>query len=104
MLSDTVHLKVVFPLAHPVACIEEEKREIEREREEIQASIEKHRELECRQQEAVIQANVALQQHQLQQMEFNQQMRAMEKMQQKRELEMAEVCGCGCYYHNNRLG
>lgn len=63
----------------------------QKESDEIQASITRHNELDKEQREAVKKANHLLQQHQLQQIQFKNQLREADKKQQRREQEMFEV-------------
>lgn len=76
-----------------MARIEEEKKEMRREEQEIQASIIKHRELEQQQKQAIRQTNKLLQQHQLQQIDFKQQLKQVEKNKLKQEIALNEVRG-----------
>ena len=64
---------------------------MEKEAERIQASIRKHHELEEQQRKAVKQANLMLQRHQLQQIDFQHQLKEAEKAQIKQEIALNEV-------------
>ena len=105
-------LVIVAALCSAVALIDEEKRERQREEQEIQASIIKHCELEQQQKQAMKQTNLLLQQHQLQQIDFKQKLKQVEKDKLKKEIALNEVMShfavvylhsicCACFRRQN---
>ena len=72
--------------------VAEEKKRVEEEWKELEANIANHHEMEKEQQKAALAKNRECQEHLLQQMQFQEKMRQIEKEMERNELKEMQVC------------